>query len=53
MHIERIYLPESRYDEFRGAFVAKARRSTSALLRLRSEMGSLVSVDHMRASSRT
>jgi len=49
MHIERIYLPESRYDEFRGAFVAKAKAlDVRAAYDFGPEMGSLVSVDHMR-----
>jgi succinate-semialdehyde dehydrogenase/glutarate-semialdehyde dehydrogenase len=49
MHIERIYLPESRYDEFRGAFVAKAEAlDVRAAYDFGPEMGSLVSVDHMR-----
>ena len=49
MHIERIYLPESRYDEFRDAFVAKASAlDVRAAYDFGPEMGSLVSVDHMR-----
>ncbi|GAA3439161.1 succinic semialdehyde dehydrogenase [Kutzneria kofuensis] len=49
MHIERIYLPESRYDEFRNAFVARARAlDVRAAYDFGPEMGSLVSVDHMR-----
>ena len=48
MHVERIYLPESRYDEFRGAFVAKAKAlDVRAAYDFGPEMGSLVSVDHM------
>ncbi|ANH36997.1 Putative succinate-semialdehyde dehydrogenase [NADP(+)] 2 [Nocardioides dokdonensis FR1436] len=48
MHIERIYLPESRYDELRSAFV----RATEALrigaaYDFEPEVGSLVSVDQM------
>jgi succinate-semialdehyde dehydrogenase/glutarate-semialdehyde dehydrogenase len=48
MHIERIYLPESRYDEFKDAFVA----ATSALdvraaYDFGPDMGSLVSPDHL------
>jgi succinate-semialdehyde dehydrogenase/glutarate-semialdehyde dehydrogenase len=49
MHIERIYLPESRYDEFKNAFVAKAKAlDVRAAYDFGPEMGSLVSVDHMR-----
>ncbi len=49
MHIERIYLPESRYDEFKNAFVAKAEAlDVRAAYDFGPEMGSLVSVDHMR-----
>ncbi|GAA4552165.1 succinic semialdehyde dehydrogenase [Amycolatopsis samaneae] len=49
MHIERIYLPESRYDEFKKAFVAKAEAlDVRAAYDFGPEMGSLVSVDHMR-----
>jgi succinate-semialdehyde dehydrogenase/glutarate-semialdehyde dehydrogenase len=49
MHIERIYLPESRYDEFRDAFVARASSlDVRAAYEFGPEMGSLVSVDHMR-----
>jgi succinate-semialdehyde dehydrogenase/glutarate-semialdehyde dehydrogenase len=48
MHIERIYLPESRYDEFRDAFVAAAEAlDVRAAYDFGPEMGSLVSVDHM------
>ena len=49
MHIERIYLPESRYDEFRTAYVAAAKAlNVSAAYDFGPEMGSLVSVEHMR-----
>ncbi len=49
MHIERIYLPESRYDEFKNAFVAKAQAlDVRAAYDFGPDMGSLVSVDHMR-----
>src|SRR6266496_2610405 len=49
MHIERIYLPESRYDEFKNAFVAAATAlDVRAAYDFGPEMGSLVSVDHMR-----
>ncbi len=48
MHIERIYLPESRYDEFKNAFVAKAEAlDVRASYDFGPDMGSLVSVDHM------
>jgi succinate-semialdehyde dehydrogenase/glutarate-semialdehyde dehydrogenase len=47
MHIERIYLPESRYDEFKTRFVAAAEGlDVSAAYDFGPEMGSLVSVDH-------
>jgi succinate-semialdehyde dehydrogenase/glutarate-semialdehyde dehydrogenase len=49
MHIERIYLPESHYDEFKNAFVAKAEAlDVRAAYDFGPDMGSLVSVDHMR-----
>jgi succinate-semialdehyde dehydrogenase/glutarate-semialdehyde dehydrogenase len=49
MHIERIYLPESRYDEFKDAFVAKATAlDVRASYDFGPEMGSLVSVEQMR-----
>jgi succinate-semialdehyde dehydrogenase/glutarate-semialdehyde dehydrogenase len=49
MHIERIYLPESRYDEFKNAFVAKTRAlDVRAAYDFGPDMGSLVSADHMR-----
>lgn len=49
MHIERLYLPESRYDEFTDAFVAAAKAlDVRAAYDFGPEMGSLVSVDHMR-----
>ena len=48
MHIERIYLPESRYEEFKEAFAAKASSlDVRAAYDFGPEMGSLVSVDHM------
>jgi succinate-semialdehyde dehydrogenase/glutarate-semialdehyde dehydrogenase len=48
MHIERIYLPESKYDEFRDAFVAAAEAlDVRAAYDFGPEMGSLVSVDHL------
>ncbi|MYW89969.1 succinate-semialdehyde dehydrogenase (NADP(+)) [Amycolatopsis rubida] len=48
MHIERIYLPESRYEEFKEAFVAKASSlDVRAAYDFGPEMGSLVSVDHL------
>ena len=49
MHIERIYLPESRYEEFTKAFVAAASAlDVRAAYDFGPDMGSLVSVDHMR-----
>jgi succinate-semialdehyde dehydrogenase/glutarate-semialdehyde dehydrogenase len=49
MHIERIYLPESRYEEFKKIYVAKAEAlDVRAAYDFGPEMGSLVSVDHMR-----
>jgi succinate-semialdehyde dehydrogenase/glutarate-semialdehyde dehydrogenase len=49
MHIERIYLPESRYDEFKDSFVAKTKAlDVRASYDFGPDMGSLVSVDHMR-----
>lgn len=47
MHIERIYLPQSRYDELRSAFVEKASSlSIGASYDFGPELGSLVSPDH-------
>lgn len=47
MHIERIYLPDERYDELRDAFVAAAEDLTmGATYDFEPELGSLVSVDH-------
>lgn len=47
MHIERIYLPESRYDELKDAFVRAAEALTiGAAYDYGPELGSLVSVDH-------
>ena len=47
MHIERIYLPEQRYDEFKDAFVAATEAMTmGATYDFEAELGSLVSVDH-------
>lgn len=47
MHIERIYLPESRYDEFKTAFVRAAETlKVGASYDFGPEMGSLVSPDH-------
>ncbi|SEO82020.1 succinic semialdehyde dehydrogenase [Amycolatopsis saalfeldensis] len=49
MHVERIYLPESRYDEFKDAYVARARAlDVRAAYDFGPEMGSLVSPDHLR-----
>jgi len=48
MHIERIYLPESRYEELRSAFVERARNlRIGAAYDFGPEIGSLVSPDHM------
>ncbi|MBB4682894.1 succinic semialdehyde dehydrogenase [Amycolatopsis jiangsuensis] len=48
MHVERIYLPQSRYEEFKNAFVAKARAlDVRAAYDFGPEMGSLVSVEHL------
>ncbi len=47
MHIERIYLPESRYEEFRDRFVAAAAAlDMRAAYSFEPELGSLVSVEH-------
>jgi succinate-semialdehyde dehydrogenase/glutarate-semialdehyde dehydrogenase len=47
MHIERIYLPEQRYDELRDAFVTRTRELTiGASYDFGPELGSLVSPDH-------
>jgi len=47
MHIERIYLPESRYGEFRDKFVAAAEAlNIGATYDFGPELGSLVSPDH-------
>jgi succinate-semialdehyde dehydrogenase/glutarate-semialdehyde dehydrogenase len=47
MHIERIYLPDTRYDEFRDRFVAAAEALTiGASYDFGPELGSLISVDH-------
>src|SRR6478735_1851481 len=47
MHIERLYLPESRYDEFRAAFVeATERLVLGAAYDFGPDVGSLVSPDH-------
>jgi succinate-semialdehyde dehydrogenase/glutarate-semialdehyde dehydrogenase len=47
MHIERIYLPESRYEEFRDRFVAAAEGlKIGASYDFGPELGSLVSPDH-------
>ncbi|MBB3042152.1 succinic semialdehyde dehydrogenase [Nocardioides soli] len=48
MHIERMYLPEPRYAEFRDAFVAATRRLVlGAAYDFGPDIGSLVSPDHM------
>jgi succinate-semialdehyde dehydrogenase/glutarate-semialdehyde dehydrogenase len=47
MHIERIYLPESRYEEFRTRFTAAAEAlDVRASYDFGPEMGSLVSPEH-------
>ncbi|MFL6062604.1 MAG: succinic semialdehyde dehydrogenase [Marmoricola sp.] len=47
MHIERIYLPEPRYEEFRDKFVAAAEALViGATYDFGPELGSLVSPDH-------
>src|SRR5262245_49986548 len=47
MHIERIYLPESRYDEFRTRFVDATRAlQLGATYDFGPEVGSLVSPEH-------
>jgi len=47
MHIERMYLPESRYDEFRTKFVAATEAlAIGASYDFGMDMGSLVSPDH-------
>lgn len=47
MHIERMYIPESRYDEFRDKFVAAAKAlNVGAAYDFGPDMGSLVSPDH-------
>ena len=49
MHIERIYLPESRYDELKAAFVAATEAlRIGAAYDFGPELGSLVSPDHLR-----
>jgi aldehyde dehydrogenase (NAD+)/succinate-semialdehyde dehydrogenase/glutarate-semialdehyde dehydrogenase len=48
MHIERMYLPTSRYDEFKDRFVAATEALTiGASYDFGPDMGSLVSPDHM------
>ncbi|WP_121257869.1 succinic semialdehyde dehydrogenase [Nocardioides ferulae] len=49
MHIERIYVPETRYDEFKAKFVRAAEAlRLGASYDFGPELGSLVAVDHMR-----
>ena len=49
MHIERIYLPHSRYDEFRTKFTAAAQAlKLGATYDFGPELGSLISVDHLQ-----
>ncbi|WP_232678206.1 succinic semialdehyde dehydrogenase [Nocardioides sp. R-C-SC26] len=48
MHIERMYLPRSRYEEFKAKFVAATEAlDLRASYDFGPEVGSLVSVDHM------
>ncbi|MBP2479473.1 succinate-semialdehyde dehydrogenase/glutarate-semialdehyde dehydrogenase [Crossiella equi] len=48
MHVERIYLPESRYEEFRDAFVAQAKAlDVRAAYDFGPDMGSLISPEHL------
>lgn len=48
MHIERMYLPASRYEEFKQRFVAATEALTiGAAYDFGPDMGSLVSPDHM------
>ncbi|MDR7085342.1 acyl-CoA reductase-like NAD-dependent aldehyde dehydrogenase [Aeromicrobium panaciterrae] len=47
MHIERLYIHDSIYDEFRDKFVAETQKlNVSAAYDFLPDMGSLVSVDH-------
>jgi succinate-semialdehyde dehydrogenase/glutarate-semialdehyde dehydrogenase len=47
MHIERIYLPDSLYDDFKSKFVAAAEGlNIAATYDFEPELGSLISVDH-------
>ncbi len=47
MHIERVYLPESRYDELRDAFVQRTSNlKIGAAYDFGPDIGSLVSPDH-------
>ncbi|MBA2954449.1 aldehyde dehydrogenase family protein [Nocardioides sp. MAH-18] len=48
MHIERMYLPESRYDEFKAKFVAATEALVlGAAYDFGPDVGSLVSPDHL------
>lgn len=48
MHIERIYLPQSRYAEFRDRFVAATEALTiGAAYDFTPELGSLISTEHL------
>ncbi len=48
MHIERMYLPRSRYEEFKAKFVAATEAlDVRAAYDFGPDLGSLVSVDHM------
>src|SRR3954454_18596707 len=50
MHIERMYLPVSRYDEFRARFVAATEALTlGASYDFGPDVGSLVSPDHIES----
>ncbi|MGA8256360.1 MAG: succinic semialdehyde dehydrogenase [Nocardioides sp.] len=49
MHIERIYLPESRYEEFKAAYVKAAEAlDVRASYDFGPDMGSLVSPEHLQ-----
>ncbi|WP_372735722.1 succinic semialdehyde dehydrogenase [Nocardioides sp.] len=48
MHIERMYLPDSRYEEFKTKFVAATKAlNVGAAYDFGPDVGSLISVDHM------
>ncbi len=49
MHIERIYLPDARYEELKAAFVSATEAlHIGAAYDFGPDLGSLVSVDHMQ-----